>query len=72
MIRIKILKKNDENISKFIFILRNKLYVRKNALSKKKINFNTHKNWIEKFFKKKNILYIIKNNDVMIGFIRLE
>ena len=59
-------------ISKFIFALRNKNYVRNNSINTKKIKISEHKKWFENFLKKKNILYIINENQLMIGYIRLE
>tara|TARA_B100000073_G_C23401512_1_gene439439 strand:- start:38 stop:478 length:441 start_codon:yes stop_codon:yes gene_type:complete len=74
MIKIKLLKNIDEENSKFIFNLRNKLYVRKNSLTIKKISKKNHKDWINKFFKnkRKNKLYIIRNDNLPAGYIRLE
>lgn len=59
-------------ISKFIFSLRNKNYVRRNSINSKKIKILEHKRWFESFLEKKNIIYIISNNKIMIGYVRLE
>ena len=71
---IKELKEKNIKSLNFIFILRNKRYVRKNsAVTKKKIGINEHENWFKKFFKnKKNKIYIIKTNKKEIGYIRLQ
>ena len=69
---LKKLNKYDEEISFFIFNLRNKLYVRKNSLNKKIIKFENHEKWLKKFIKKKNLIYIIFKNKKSIGYIRLE
>ena len=61
----------DEKISKFLFNLRNKDYVRNNSINNKIINYQNHKNWLIKFLKK-NILYIITFNKQMAGYIRLK
>ena len=70
---MRILKINsyDEKISKFLFNLRNKGYVRNNSINNKIINYQNHKNWLIKFLKK-NILHIITLNKQMAGYIRLK
>ena len=66
-------QKYNENYSRFIFNLRNKPYVRKSSINKKKINYYDHKRWISSFLKKKkNKLLIIKKKKNKMGFIRLE
>ncbi len=72
MIKIRIIKQIDKEVSKFIFKLRNKAYVRKNSLNKAKISHKNHQNWVKKFNKKNNKLYLIKYNKTLIGYIRLE
>lgn len=62
----------DIKISKFIFTLRNKNYVRKNSINTKKLKISEHKKWFDNFLKKKNIIYIISKKKIMIGYIRLE
>jgi hypothetical protein len=62
----------NEKISKFLFNLRNKDYVRKNSINIKKINFFNHEKWFKNFLKKKNILYLIKEKNISVGYIRLE
>ena len=70
---IKELKEKNIKSLNFIFILRNKRYVRKNSAVTKKIGINEHENWFKKFFKnKKNKIYIIKTNKKEIGYIRLQ
>ena len=51
------IKKYDEKISKFLYILRNKNYVRFNSLNKTKIQLKHHFIWIKKFLKKKYFIY---------------
>ena len=71
-IKLKKVKINDSQASKFLFTLRNKKYVRVNSINTKKIKFTEHKKWFEVFLKKKNIIYIIYVKKIMIGYIRLE
>tara|TARA_Y100000389_G_scaffold194715_1_gene225106 strand:- start:40 stop:477 length:438 start_codon:yes stop_codon:yes gene_type:complete len=66
------IRKYDEKSSFFIFNLRNKFYVRKNSLDKKIIKLEDHTKWLKKFFKKKNLIYLITNNNKLIGYIRLD
>ena len=42
-------------ISKFIFALRNKNYVRNNSINTKKIKILEHEKWFESFLKKKTL-----------------
>lgn len=69
---MKIIKINlyNEKISKFLFILRNKNYVRKNSLNKKIINYQNHKYWLKKFLKK-NTINILVYKKQMAGYVRL-
>ena len=70
--KIKKIKKDFQNYSKFIFSLRNKKYVRKFSISKNKISINNHKKWFENFIKNKNELFIIFFKTSEIGYIRIE
>jgi len=70
--KISNIKKYDEKISEFLYTLRNKNYVRRNSLSKTKIKFSHHRIWIEKFFKKKNILYVVQIKSRPVGYVRIE
>ena len=70
--RISIIKEYNEEISKFLFNLRNKNFVRRSSLSKTKIKLHQHKIWIKKFFKKKNILYVVRIKDKPVGYVRME
>ena len=65
-------KSNNIKISKFLFELRQKNYVKKNSLNKKKIYFSEHEEWLRKFFLKKNILFLIYNQKLKVGYVRLE
>ena len=67
----KIIKIN-ENISNFIFNLRNKDYVRKNSLNTLCISLKSHNVWIKNFLKKNNKLYIISEKKLPIGYVRLQ
>ena len=71
-LNIRQIKKNNENISKFIFNLRNLKYVRQNSINKKKITLKSHELWLKKFFKKKDKLFVIFDNKIPLGYIRLE
>lgn len=66
------IKKNNEKISDFLYNLRNKDYVRKNSINKKKIKLKEHQYWIKKFFEKKNFVYIILKKRTMVGYLRFE
>tara|TARA_B100000989_G_scaffold186630_1_gene140404 strand:- start:41 stop:469 length:429 start_codon:yes stop_codon:yes gene_type:complete len=70
--KISIIKEYNEEISKFLFNLRNKNFVRRSSLSKTKIKLHQHKTWIKKFFKRKNILYVVRIKDKPVGYIRME
>jgi len=67
---IKINKYNEE-ISKFLFKLRNKSYVRKCSLNNKTIEYNNHKFWLKKYLKK-NTINLILFKQQKVGYIRLE
>jgi hypothetical protein len=70
---LKLIQKYNYEDSRFIFDLRNKLYVRKASINKEKINYPVHKIWMINFLKdKKNKLLIIRSKRKKIGFIRLE
>lgn len=71
---MKIEKLNNFNFktNKFILDLRNKEYVRKYSLSKKKILIKDHLSWLSKFKKNNNKFFLIKNINVPIGYIRSE
>ena len=66
------IKEYDEKISKFLYLLRNKNYVRHNSLIKTKIKFDHHTTWFKKFFNKKNFLYIVQIKNKSVGYIRIE
>ena len=70
---MKIIKINkyDEEISKFLFQLRNKSYVRKYSLNNEIIEFDNHKLWLKKYLKK-NIINLILFKKQKVGYIRLE
>ena len=72
MIKIKKVKRINDEVSKFLFKLRNKIYVRKNSINESIITLISHKLWIKKFLNEKNKLYIIFKNKRPIGYIRLE
>lgn len=66
------IKSNNIIVSKFLFNLRKNNYVKRNSLNKKKILFDQHQKWLDDFFKKKNLLFIIFERKTMIGYVRLE
>lgn len=70
---MKIVKVNlyNEEISKFLFILRNKNYVRKSSINTKIISYQKHKYWLKKFFKK-NTINILVYKKQMAGYVRLK
>lgn len=65
-------KNNEKKISKFLFTLRNKYYVRKNSITKKEIKWCDHEKWLHNFFLKKNFIYIVKEKKKLIGYVRFE
>ena len=66
-----LVKKFDKNISNFIYILRNKKYVRDQSISKKKIIIYKHELWLKKFLNNfNNNFYIIKYKGKNAGYIR--
>jgi len=70
---MKIVKVNlyNEDISKFLFILRNKNYVRKNSINTKIISYQKHTYWLKKFLKK-NTINILVYKKQMVGYVRLK
>jgi RimJ/RimL family protein N-acetyltransferase len=64
------IKKYNEKISKFLFNLRNKKFVRDHSVNKKKITYKNHKIWFYNFIKnKKNNLYLAQKNKIYIGYL---
>ena len=51
------IKSYNKKISKFIFTLRNKNYVRNNSITIKKIQLTDHEKWFDNFLKKKYSLF---------------
>ena len=70
--RLMQIKSYNKKISKFIFTLRNKNYVRNNSITIKKIQLSDHEKWFDSFLKRKNILYLICKGNFFIGYVRLE
>ena len=70
---MKIVKINlySEKVSRFLFVLRNKNYVRENSFNKKIIRYQNHKCWLKKYLKKNTINILIYNNQ-MVGYVRLQ
>ena len=67
-----LVKKFDKNISNFIYILRNKKYVRDQSISKKKIIIYKHELWLKKFLNNfNNNFYVIKHKGKNVGYIRM-
>ena len=71
MVLVKV-KLNDIKAYRFLFMLRNRDYVREYSLNKKLIKFSDHRDWFKGFLKKKNIIYIIHEKKRMIGYIRMK
>lgn len=69
---IKNVKLYDKNVSRFLFNLRNKKYVRKYSINKKIIKYKHHEIWFKNFLKKKNRLFLIFFKGFKAGYIRLE
>ena len=70
---LQLFRKFDLKISNFVYVLRNKNYVREYSLTSKKINYPNHLIWIKKFLNNpNNYFYIIRNRNVNIGYIRVE
>ena len=65
------IKNYDEKVSKFLFNLRNKNYVRKNSLNKKIISYKNHQHWFKNIIIK-NTLNILLFKGQIAGFVRLE
>ena len=58
---------------KLFYIWVNELEVRKNSLNKKKISWNSHKNWFKKKIQnKKSILYVFEKKDSAVGQVRFD
>lgn len=66
------LKKVTIKESKFIFNIYINLLKKGATISKKKINFNKHNEWLINYLKLKNIFYVIKKKNVKIGYFRLQ
>ena len=69
---IKNVKLYDQNISRFLFNLRNKKYVRKYSTNKKIIKYKHHEMWLKDFLNKKNRLFLIFFKSFKAGYMRLE
>ena len=68
---IKIEKVTNNKFLKFIFVIRNLKYIRKESINKKKISFYNHKIWYENYIKK-NKLLLIKVDKNYAGYIRID
>ena len=69
---IKLIKSNIDDL-KFILKLRNSIDVRKYSINNKIIPLKKHKIWFSKKLKeKKTKIYIIKFNNIRVGYIRTE
>ena len=59
--------------SKFLFKLRNDIDIRKNSYNIDIIKYSTHRDWLKKIIKKKNIGYIFKSKTGSnIGYVRFD
>lgn len=55
-----------------MFKLRNKKYVVDNSINKQNILYSKHDKWLRTFLKQDNILYLVLEGKIMIGYVRLE
>lgn len=62
----------NKKISKFLFKLRNKKYVVDNSINKQNILYSKHDKWLRTFLKQDNVLYLVLQGKIMIGYVRLE
>ena len=70
---IKSIDKYQVDECNFIYLLRNKNYVRHKSLEVRKIKLKHHVNWFKKFIKNKNnIIYLIIFKKQRVGYIRIE
>ena len=70
---IKSIDKYQVDECKFIYLLRNKNYVRQQSLEAHKIKLKYHVNWFKKFIQNKNnIIYLIIFKKQRVGYIRIE
>ncbi len=60
------LRKKDKKNSTFLLNLRNKRYVRINSLDKKVISDKNHNIWLNSFFKKKAIKFLLLKKQIRI------
>ena len=72
MFKLKIIKTIEKREINFLYKLRNKNYVRRNSINKKKINFKKHIEWSKKFKSQNNKLFLIQKSNNYIGYIRME
>lgn len=73
MLKILKLKKNNINLEKlkFIYYLRNSNYVKKNSRNRNSFTYDNHVKWVKKNLLKKNKIFLIKENNINIGYINV-
>ena len=73
MLKIVKLKKNNINLEKlkFIYYLRNSNYVKKNSRNRNSFTYDNHVKWVNKNLIKKNKIFLIKENNINIGYINV-
>ena len=73
MLKIVKLKKNNINLEKlkFIYYLRNSNYVKKNSRNRNSFTYDNHVKWVNKNLIKKNKIFLIKKNNINIGYINV-
>lgn len=73
MLKILKLKKNNINLEKlkFIYYLRNSNYVKKNSRNRNSFTYDNHVKWVNKNLIKKNKIFLIKKNNINIGYINV-
>ena len=61
----------DDQKSYLIYKMRNSKLMRNNSINKRKITFNSHKEWFKKFIHK-NKIYLVSYNLKYVGYLRLK
>ena len=70
---LKLINNYEKKSSKFLFVVRNKKYVRINSLNSNYVKIISHEKWFKKFIQKKNNkIFIIYYNKLSAGYIRVE
>ena len=71
--KIFLVRSYNKTISKFLFDIRKKQYVKKQLKKKSSTNFENHNKWLKNFITlKRGTLYLIKYKKISIGYIRID